>query len=429
MAVIAPARDPRLAGYVTITILLSAVGLLVGQPVLLVCAAAFAAVLVRGLSDRGSVDSDVVTRASDLTVLEGDTVTITITAQRRPGVTTHVSLVPSPSWHVEDPMNLHSVAPSDGSPCVLEVDLEPRAWGRLSPGLLRVVHRNSGSLVMWEELITLNADFRVLPPPARVRELLPPPTWHSLHGAHPSTSVGDGFDFAELRPYQAGDRLRDINWHASGRFAEPHVNRRHPEKNGDVVILLDTFTDSSGMHSEALQAVIARAARAAWSIARLHLAANDRVGLAVHGRINRQLPTSGGDRARYALLETLLDVGGMVADGQTNPTYSERVRIPATALVIALTPLTDTRVVGDLLSLRAAGRSLVVVEIDLLELLPPAVDHADQISRRMHAIAVADLRRRLTNDGIPVTTWTSDGSLSHVIGALRHVQRARLVRR
>ena len=250
-------RDPRVVAYGVVAVALVGVALATGEPVLAAGAAPFVVVLMMALRDLQPRDIDVSVAASSLTPLEGDDVTLTITVPRQPGVSTHVELELGPSWDAEDRDQLHLMAPPDGTDAVLTAVAQPRWWGRTSVGAVLVTHRDPEGLVLWEQRTTVDAAFRVLPPPTKVRELLPPPMSHALIGVHSSRLVGDGFDFAELRPYQDGDRLRDINWAATARYGEPHVNRRHPERNGDVVLVLDTYTDAMGGHSEVLQAVIA----------------------------------------------------------------------------------------------------------------------------------------------------------------------------
>ena len=336
----------------------------------------------------------------------------------------------SPSWEVAD--DGHElrwlVAPGDPEVTVT-CAVTPVAWGRLSLGSVAISLARPGGLVEWGVTAALPRSFRVLPPPERVRELLPPPQKPSAgFGMHPARTIGDGFDFAELRPFQPGDRLRDINWRASGRAETPQVNRRHPERNGDVVLLLDTFADSWGLHSETMHAVLGRTGRAAWSIAQLHLAAQDRVGLTSVGQTTRHLRVGGGDRARYTLLQALLDIGGDIAAIAMEATRV-RTDIANNALVVVLTPLEDSRMSKHVLALRSEGRRVVVVVVEVMDLLPPARDHTDAVARRLYAAQLHVERDRLAATGVPLTVWTDDSSLGLVIGALRHLQHVTLVRR
>ena len=42
---------------------------------------------------------------------------------------------------------------------------------------------------------------------------------------------GDGIEFADIRPFVPGDRVRRINWRASARRPGLWVNESHPERN------------------------------------------------------------------------------------------------------------------------------------------------------------------------------------------------------
>ena len=48
-----------------------------------------------------------------------------------------------------------------------------------------------------------------------------------------------------MREWAPGDRVKSINWRASARRGVLWVNEQHPERNTDVVLFLDTFTDVS----------------------------------------------------------------------------------------------------------------------------------------------------------------------------------------
>jgi uncharacterized protein (DUF58 family) len=289
--------------------------------------------------------------------------------------------------------------------------------------------RAPGGLLTWDVAVPVEQRVRVLPPVERVRELLPPPESKALLGAHTSRSVGDGFDFAEIRAFTPGDRLRDLNWWATARTDEPQVNRRHPERNGEVVLLIDTFADGLSTTSLTQQRVISRAAHAGWSIAQLHLAAQDRVGLVTRGRLTRQMPPGTGNRARYALLDAFLDIGTALHEGEHDRVDASRLRVSPAALVIALTPLTRPDIIDDLRQLRHGGRAVVVVVVETLDLLPTASDHADLTARRLLAHEWRLSRKLLADEGFPLTVWSADSSLADVVGALRRTQKMRMRRR
>src|SRR4029079_11108347 len=84
---------------------------------------------------------------------------------------------------------------------------------------------------------------RVYPREERLRQLVRPARTQLGAGNQVSRSRGDVIEFADLRPFNAGDRLRLIHWRASARRGELWVTELHPERNADVVIFLDTFAE------------------------------------------------------------------------------------------------------------------------------------------------------------------------------------------
>ncbi|GIG19886.1 hypothetical protein Cch01nite_06100 [Cellulomonas chitinilytica] len=63
---------------------------------------------------------------------------------------------------------------------------------------------------------------------------------HALDGEYASRSRGRGFDFEDLRDYQPGDDVRDIDWKATARRGEPLVRRHLVTRQRSLVALVDT---------------------------------------------------------------------------------------------------------------------------------------------------------------------------------------------
>ena len=55
----------------------------------------------------------------------------------------------------------------------------------------------------------------------------------------------DGLEFADTRAFVPGDRMRAVNWRASARRGALIVNERHPDRNADVVLFLDSFAEAA----------------------------------------------------------------------------------------------------------------------------------------------------------------------------------------
>ncbi len=424
MALITPRRDRRTVGYASLAIGFAVLGLLRGEPLDLALAAPFAVIIALGLRQVRPIDVTGRIHFESITSFEGDEVRGTIELRRPPGLIATMSVDNRPGWSpVEpEPALVWTLSPG-GDKVVASFVLRAESWGRHRLGAVNLSLRRPFGLTVWESSTDNSPSFNVLPTPEHIRQLLTPPASQSATGVHISRLVGEGFDFAELRPFVAGDRLRDVNWRASARFDQLHTNRRHPDRSGELVLLLDTFVDGVGTASSTSQAALARAARAAWSIAQLHLDVQDRVGLATQGRVVTQLRPRSGDRARYDLLQTLLTVGGMVIAGESAASRHRLNRLPPGALVIAFSPLLDQRFAIDLLALHRAGRPVMVVHVELDDLMPPPFDAAEGLARRIFHLAIDEWREDLVNAGIPLARWTGDADLTGVLGALKRLHR------
>jgi uncharacterized protein (DUF58 family) len=60
------------------------------------------------------------------------------------------------------------------------------------------------------------------------------------HGTSPrKLRAGRGLEFFELRPYQAGDEARQVDWRATARSSQPVVRRYQDEALSTVILCLD----------------------------------------------------------------------------------------------------------------------------------------------------------------------------------------------
>ena len=58
-------------------------------------------------------------------------------------------------------------------------------------------------------------------------------------GQSESVFKGRGIEFAEVRPYVAGDEVRDIDWNVTARLGAPYVKRFVEERELTVMLLVD----------------------------------------------------------------------------------------------------------------------------------------------------------------------------------------------
>ncbi len=276
------------------------------------------------------------------------------------------------------------------STATLPVELEAQRWGRHRLGTVTVRARRPLGLLGVDRTVPIDGTVRVLPAAGRVDDLLRPHRPRSAAGAHPAPVRGPGTDFADLRPYAPGDRLRDLSWTASARSDQPWVVVHHPERTGAVVLVLDTF----GEH-DAPAGALDRAARVVWGLARHHLANGDRVGLLASGPAPRWLPPMAGRRARWQVLDALLLARSADRErrraGDAHPSG-----VPADAFVLGVSPLQSDAFVAELVHHRRLGRPTALVAVGVADLLAPPADEVERAARRLWAL---DADRRRANLG------------------------------
>ena len=124
------------------------------------------------------------------------------------------------------------------------------------------------------------------PAPARAAD----PT-QVFAGNEVAREKGDGLEFADMRAFAPGDRVRSINWRASARRdVELIVNDFHPERNTDVLLFLDSFAEARAGGRRTLDVAV----RATVTLAARYLERRDRVGLVTFGGILRWLAPNMG---------------------------------------------------------------------------------------------------------------------------------------
>ena len=102
-----------------------------------------------------------------------------------------------------------------------------------------------------------------------------------LVGLHHSRLRGRGVDFDQVRVYQAGDDVRNIDWRVTARTQEPHTKLFHEERERPIFLLIEQsqrlFFSSALMFKSVL--VAQAAALLGWAA----LEHNDRIGGLVFG--------------------------------------------------------------------------------------------------------------------------------------------------
>jgi uncharacterized protein (DUF58 family) len=229
----------------------------------------------------------------------------------------------------------------------------------------------------------------------------------------------DGIEFAEVRPYSAGTTGR-LNWRVTARRGEPYVTLRHPEHSTDLILLVDTFSAIA----------LPRQVRGAAGLAAAYLARHDRVGLVAFGGVLHWVEPGMGraqlERLVAALTATQWHHSYAWKSAETIPART----LPATGLVIAISPLEDPRMLNALAAIRVRGVDLAIVET--IGGRPRGVrSAAGVLAAWLIELERAEMRDNFGRRGVPIVSWHENESLEAPLAALatwRRRARRRLVR-
>jgi uncharacterized protein (DUF58 family) len=419
--------SPRLVVYAALCALGLVAALAARRPEPVALAAAFALVLaVAALADRDPRVHAWI-EVSRERALEGEEieVALTIRADSRAEQVEALLVVPDGLELVEG-KNPVSLQLGEGDDETLPLRLLATHWGAYALGDLRL--RASDPLALWthEWRVARPHHLQIYPRPEALRELVAPLRTNQAIGNTVARAKGDGLEFADVRKFVPGDRVRSVNWRASARRAELIVNERHPERSGDIVLFLDTFAEVRKLDESSLDSAI----RATATLADHYLAHRDRVGLVAFGGTLRWLTPGSGLRQRYLLVEALLATELQFSYAWKNVDVIPSRTMPPGSLVIAVTPLLDPRAIAALLDLRARRHDLAVVEVSPLAIVEPGSEPHEQLAYRLWRLRRDELVTRLERHGIAVARWSGGSPLGAAIEEVRSFRRhAQLVRR
>lgn len=419
--------SPKLGGYASLTAVFLAGALALGRPELVALAAPFALVLIAGLAtSREPTWSELSVSIDRDRFVEGETVNLQVEITATRDVERLEVLVPvPPGLVVDEGASLREIRLAAGERRTLTLRLRCERWGVYEFGdvLLRAYDRLD--LFRFDDRHDARRSIKVYPRAETLRALVHPSQTQLHFGNQVARYSGEGVEFSELRPFVPGDRVRSIDWKATARKGSLWVRERHPERNTDVVIFLDTFSDvSTGARSSTLE----RAVRAAATLADAYLRRRDRVGLVSFGGVLRWLEPAMGARQLYRIIDALLGTEIAVSYAWKGIEVIPVRTLPPRALVLAVTPLLDERSVAALFDLRGRGFDVAAIDVSPI---PPAPTQTDQIANLAHRVWLMErqeLRRRLQRIGVAVSVWPEDEFLQQPLWEVEAFRRsARLV--
>jgi len=220
-----------------------------------------------------------------------------------------------------------------------------------------------------------------------------------LSGLHRSPRKGFSVEFAEHRPYQAGDEPRHVDWKLAARADRWAVKQYEEETNLRATIVLDVSRSMAWSGAPARLTKLAYAERLAAAIALLFLRQRDAVGLV---RFDDMVRSSVPPRVRTGqwvrLVAALEEPGAGLASHAANALEAAGRLIARRGMVVLISDLLmdAEAVVATARGLRHAGHQVVVMHVlDPAELDLPQSNEAlfvDPESGVEVAATVADVR-------------------------------------
>jgi len=220
-------------------------------------------------------------------------------------------------------------------------------------------------------------------------------------GAHLSQRRGSGLTFRQLREYQRGDEIRQIDWKATARQQRLISREYQEERDQDILFMLDTGRRMRAMDGELSH--LDHALNALLLTAYMALGAGDAVGVLGFAGSSRWLRPVKGRQGINTLLNGLYDLHSS-------------------------TEASDVVQAAGLLMQHQQKRSLVILVTNLRDDDSDDLQTAVRVLSRKHLVMVACLREGYL-DHQPGAQPELDEALRHCARTLYREQRGQLIHR
>ncbi len=359
---------------------------------------------------------------------EGDRLVVTVSvAATDPVPMIEILAALPPMAQIDSGSNRVVLAVAPGTEAGWSFAVRFPARGRFDLGVFHVRLWDRSGLRVYETRQAAPQPVAVYPYVAPVRHVPRPMRTQFSFGNYVSPLLGEGIEPGDIRPFLPGDRTRHINWRVSLRRQQLHVTRFHEERNADVVLLLDTLSETGAAPYSTLDLAV----RAAAALAHAYLARKDRVGFVEFGGFLRWIDPATGQRQGEVLAEGLLPAATHFSYVVPQLDRLPPRILPRQALVIALTPLLDERFVKAVIDLAARGFDVLVLAVSPIEPIRLVLGSSrlDDMACRLWAmewqVKIDGLRRR----GLAIIEWHPDTLLEAALAPLARSRPRRAARR
>lgn len=395
---------------------LTAIAVIWRRPDLLVLAAPMVVVTSWSVMTRPGAASNFEDRVAHPTIREGDATTWHGRISGEPMLDVAVAAVPPGAWIEARPTGGAVTAPALDGTASLAVDLRSTRWGVRAIEPVEVHAATPWGAFRWRTR-TSRHPIVTLPLPGLFDVNATARPSDGLVGLHRSARAGEGNEFAGIRPFHVGDRMRRINWVRSARSGALQVNATRADLDTHIALVIDA-TDDFGVSGgiDGLASSLDGSVRAAGAIAEHYAPRGERVSLRVFGTAVALTVAPGSGRAQLRrVLDTLARVRPADAARTGYRTSASRQRgVIGGQITVMLSPLVAPDALDLAMSLGRQGMAVIVVDT-----LPAHVsDDDDAFTALAWRIRLLERRREVRlvmAAGIPVVEWRGPGSLDHVI--------------
>ncbi|HBS85151.1 MAG: hypothetical protein A2W91_01565 [Bacteroidetes bacterium GWF2_38_335] len=129
---------------------------------------------------------------------------------------------------------------------------------------------------------------------------------HIFAGQYHSAFKGKGMTFSEVREYNYGDSIRDIDWNVTARFNHPYIKIYEEERELTVILIIDVsgskfFGTGGQMKSDLITEIAAVLSFSA-------IQNNDKIGVILFSdRIEKFIPPKKGKQHILRIIRELID--------------------------------------------------------------------------------------------------------------------------
>ncbi len=372
---------------------------------------------------------------SQRSLREGDTVTWGARVEPVEGIEEAATVLrAAPYSRLEPEGGQRSVfVPADQiGPGMLHIGTGVRSlrWGAREIGPGMVAATSAWGAYRWGPVEFPPLRLTTVPLPSAFDTRAPAPHPRGLVGLHRSARPGDGSEFATIRPFQVGDRLRRIHWARSLRAGELHVTSSYADEDSHVALIVDAYHElgtSEGI--DGASSTLDLSVRAAGAVAEHFLHGGDRVSLRVVGDARAtRVPAASGRRHLLRVLDSLAAIEPGTDAAPDELTVSRlQLGLGAGTLVVMMSPLVSPEALAQAALLAHRGLTVVVIDAMVSD-AAPRPDGLAEYAWRIRMLERDQEIRTVQRSGVPVVPWRGPGSLDQVLRQLGQ-HGARTVRR